>query len=108
MQRHERLNVHLSLDLLPRNLVLLFAAVALGFATNLSRHAANTVASPAPAATPQRLPQGVIDRNGKGDDHGLDKEVVIEESGRARFVLVNAYDFVKPDNVNYFLVFRPW
>lgn len=49
---------------------------------------------------------GIIDRNGKGDDHGLDKEVVIEEAGRAGFVLVNTYDFVKPDNVDYFLVFR--
>ena len=49
---------------------------------------------------------GIIDRNGKGDDHGLDKEVVIKEVGRAGFVLVNQYDFVKPDNVDYFLVFR--
>jgi predicted methyltransferase len=50
---------------------------------------------------------GIIDRNGKGDDHGLDKDVVIKEAGRAGFVLVNQYDFVKPDNVDYFLVFRP-
>ncbi len=49
---------------------------------------------------------GIIDRNGKGDDHGLDKEVVIKEAARARFVLVSQYDFVKPDNVDYFLVFR--
>ena len=49
---------------------------------------------------------GIIDRNGKGDDHGLDKDVVIKEAGRAGFVLVNQYDFVKPDNVDYFLVFR--
>jgi SAM-dependent methyltransferase len=49
---------------------------------------------------------GIIDRNGKGDDHGLDKELVIEEAGRAGFVLVNQYDFVKPDNMDYFLVFR--
>ena len=49
---------------------------------------------------------GIIDRNGKGDDHGLDKEIVIDEVGRAGFVLVNQYDFVKPDNVDYFLVFR--
>lgn len=49
---------------------------------------------------------GIIDRNGKGDDHGLDKEVVIKEAGRAGFALVNQYDFVKPDNVDYFLVFR--
>jgi SAM-dependent methyltransferase len=49
---------------------------------------------------------GVIDRNGKGDAHGLDKEVVIKEATRAGFALVNQYDFVKPDNVDYFLVFR--
>ncbi|HEY3026040.1 MAG TPA: methyltransferase domain-containing protein [Pyrinomonadaceae bacterium] len=49
---------------------------------------------------------GIIDRNGKGDDHGLDKEVVIKEAERAGFVLVDQYDFVKPDNVDYFLVFR--
>jgi SAM-dependent methyltransferase len=49
---------------------------------------------------------GIIDRNGKGDEHGLDPEVVIKEAGRAGFVLVNQYDFVKPDNVDYFLVFR--
>lgn len=49
---------------------------------------------------------GIIDRNGKGDDHGIDKEVVIKEAERAGFVLINEYDFVKPDNVDYFLVFR--
>ncbi len=49
---------------------------------------------------------GIIDRNGKGDDHGIDKQIVIEEAGRAGFVLVNQYDFVKPDGVDYFLVFR--
>ena len=31
----------------------------------------------------------------------------IKEVARAGFVLVNQYDFVKPDNVDYFLVFRP-
>ncbi|HEY8188627.1 MAG TPA: class I SAM-dependent methyltransferase [Pyrinomonadaceae bacterium] len=50
---------------------------------------------------------GIIDRNGKGDDHGLNKEVVIKEAARAGFALVNQYDFVKPDHVDYFLVFRP-
>jgi predicted methyltransferase len=49
---------------------------------------------------------GIIDRNGKGDDHGVEKEIVIDEVGRAGFVLVSQYDFVKPDNVDYFLVFR--
>ena len=49
---------------------------------------------------------GIIDRNGKGDDHGLDKDVVIKETACAGFVLINQYDFVKPDNVDYFPVFR--
>jgi SAM-dependent methyltransferase len=48
---------------------------------------------------------GIIDRNGNGD-HGIDKDVVIKEVARAGFVLVNQYDFVKPDRADYFLVFR--
>ena len=50
---------------------------------------------------------GIIDRNGKGDDHGIDKDVVIKEAERAGFVLVSEYDFVKGDGMDYFLVFRP-
>lgn len=49
---------------------------------------------------------GVIDRNGNGDDHGIKKETVIEEAKRAGFVLVDDFDFVKPDGMDYFLVFR--
>ncbi len=49
---------------------------------------------------------GVIDRNGKGDDHGVDADAVIKEAGRAGFKLVGQYDFVKPDGMDYFLVFR--
>jgi predicted methyltransferase len=49
---------------------------------------------------------GIIDRTGKGDDHGIDKEVVIKEAKRAGFVLTEEHDFVKPDKVDYFLVFR--
>jgi SAM-dependent methyltransferase len=49
---------------------------------------------------------GIIDRNGKGDDHGLDADAVIKEAGRAGFELVEQYDFVKPDGMDYFLVFR--
>jgi SAM-dependent methyltransferase len=48
---------------------------------------------------------GIIDRNGKGDDHGIDPKVIIAEAGRARFALMNQYDFVKSDGVDYFLVF---
>ena len=49
---------------------------------------------------------GIIDRNGRGDDHGLDADAVIKEAGRAGFELVEQYDFVKPDGMDYFIVFR--
>ena len=49
---------------------------------------------------------GVIDRNGNGRDHGIDKTVVIKEAAEAGFSLVEQYDFVKPDGMDYFLVFR--
>lgn len=48
---------------------------------------------------------GIIDKNGKGDDHGIDKDKVVEEAKRAGFALVEDYDFVKPDGMDYFLVF---
>jgi len=50
---------------------------------------------------------GIIDRNGKGDDHGIDSKTVKKEAERAGFSLIEQYDFVKPDDVDYFLVFRP-
>lgn len=49
---------------------------------------------------------GVIDRNGKGDDHGLDAPVLIKEFERAGYERVAQYDFVKPDKMDYFLIFR--
>lgn len=49
---------------------------------------------------------GIIDRNGKGDDHGLDRDTIISEAGQAGFSLVEQYDFVKPDGMDYFLVFQ--
>lgn len=49
---------------------------------------------------------GVIDREGKGDDHGISKAVVIEEAARAGYALVSEHDFVKPDKMDYFLIFR--
>lgn len=49
---------------------------------------------------------GIIDREGDPDGHGIAKATVIEEAGRAGFALVGDHDFVKPDNVDYFLVFR--
>jgi predicted methyltransferase len=49
---------------------------------------------------------GVIDRNGKGDDHGVSKDVVIQEAAQAGYQLQEQYDFVKGDGQDYFLVFR--
>ncbi len=49
---------------------------------------------------------GIIDRNGAGDDHGLNRDKVIRETERAGFALVEEHDFVKPDGMDYFLVFR--
>jgi SAM-dependent methyltransferase len=49
---------------------------------------------------------GVIDRNGNGTDHGINREVVIEEAAKAGYHLLDTYDFVKADGVDYFLVFN--
>ncbi|HEX4427529.1 MAG TPA: class I SAM-dependent methyltransferase [Terriglobales bacterium] len=49
---------------------------------------------------------GVIDRNGKGDDHGVSRDVVIQEAVHAGYQLQEQYDFVKGDGQDYFLVFR--
>jgi len=47
---------------------------------------------------------GIIDRNGNGTNHGIDREVVLKEAAEAGYVLDGSYDFVK-DNMDYFLVF---
>lgn len=49
---------------------------------------------------------GIIDRNGNGKDHGINRKVVIKEAAEAGFSLVEQYDFVKPDGMDYFLVFH--
>jgi SAM-dependent methyltransferase len=49
---------------------------------------------------------GIIDRTGKGDDHGIDRDTVLKEAQRAGFVFVEQHDFVRSDDVDYFLVFR--
>lgn len=49
---------------------------------------------------------GVIDREGKGDNHGVAKDTVVEEAARAGFELVSEHDFVKTDGMDYFLIFR--
>jgi ubiquinone/menaquinone biosynthesis C-methylase UbiE len=48
---------------------------------------------------------GVIDRNGNGQNHGVASEVVMNEARAAGYELVGKYDFVKPDEMDYFLVF---
>lgn len=48
---------------------------------------------------------GIIDRNGNGENHGIGSEVVIREAKEAGYRLVRQYDFVKSDDMDYFLVF---
>ena len=47
---------------------------------------------------------GIIDRNGNGENHGVSREVVIREAAEAGYELLQQYDFVKGDNMDYFLV----
>jgi len=49
---------------------------------------------------------GIIDRNGNGANHGLDRDVVVKEMGEAGFKLVGTYDFTKADKEDYFLIFQ--
>ena len=48
---------------------------------------------------------GIIDRNGNGEDHGVSRDIVIHEAAQAGYRLVDKYDFVKGDKMDYFLVF---
>ena len=48
---------------------------------------------------------GIIDRNGNGADHGLDRQVVEREMGEAGFRVEGRYDFTKADGQDYFLIF---
>lgn len=48
---------------------------------------------------------GVIDRNGNGEDHGVGRDIVISEAREAGYRLIDQYDFVKGDKMDYFLVF---
>jgi SAM-dependent methyltransferase len=50
---------------------------------------------------------GVIDRNGNGENHGVGKDVVLHEAALAGYRLVEQYDFVKGDKMDYFLVLVP-
>lgn len=48
---------------------------------------------------------GIIDREGNGADHGVSRKIVVEEAERAGYRLLETYDFVKADKMDYFLVF---
>lgn len=48
---------------------------------------------------------GIIDRDGNGADHGISRKIVVEEAARAGYRLVETYDFVKADGMDYFLLF---
>jgi predicted methyltransferase len=48
---------------------------------------------------------GIIDRKGNGTDHGVNSDVVEREMAEAGFKLLSSYDFTKPDDEDYFLVF---
>lgn len=48
---------------------------------------------------------GIIDRNGNGENHGVNKDVVIREAAEAGYELRDTQDFVKADNMDYFLIF---
>ena len=48
---------------------------------------------------------GIIDRNGNGEDHGVGRDVVLREAEEAGYRLLDQYDFVKGDKMDYFLVF---
>ena len=47
---------------------------------------------------------GIIDRNGNGEDHGVGRDVVLAEAKEAGYKLIEQYDFVKGDKMDYFLV----
>ena len=49
---------------------------------------------------------GIIDRNGNGEDHGVAEKIVVAEAHQAGYKLVDRYDFVKADDMDYFLVFE--
>lgn len=49
---------------------------------------------------------GIIDKNGRGNDHGLNAAVVVKEAEMAGFTLAAEHDFVKADGMDYFLILR--
>jgi SAM-dependent methyltransferase len=50
---------------------------------------------------------GIIDRDGNGENHGVSRDVVLREAAQAGYRLLEQYDFVKGDKMDYFLVMVP-
>ena len=49
---------------------------------------------------------GIIDREGNGENHGVQKKVVLQETERAGYRLIEEHDdWVKADRMDYFLIF---
>lgn len=48
---------------------------------------------------------GIIDRSGNGTDHGVSRNIVVDEAAKAGYRCIETYDFVKGDGMDYFLVF---
>ena len=48
---------------------------------------------------------GIIDRSGDGTNHGINRQIVVKEAARAGYHLVDTYEFVKDDGMDYFLLF---
>jgi len=49
---------------------------------------------------------GIIDRSGNGENHGVQKSVVVREMGEAGYRLVDEQNnLVKDDDMDYFLIF---
>ena len=48
---------------------------------------------------------GIIDRNGNGTNHEVGLKIVVQEAVRAGYRLIQTYEFVKDDGMDYFLVF---
>jgi ubiquinone/menaquinone biosynthesis C-methylase UbiE len=49
---------------------------------------------------------GIIDRNGNGENHGVNKTIVLKEAAQAGYDVTGQYDFVK-DGMDYFLILTP-
>ena len=48
---------------------------------------------------------GIIDRNGNGENHGVNKDVIVREAAQAGYELRDTQDFVKADGMDYLLIF---